>query len=175
MAAAVIIFGNHTFSSFFFTAYHTARSASLPIPALVLAHLFPSLHRWRPLITFQSTVVSVYWSPNDFNVKGALFFSSSLFESTASKIKKNVCKGGGHWVGRTVERAARDWTRDPFRSACLQRNGAWGARWIWMRTMKRATRKKDKIRSLLYGYSSCQKRNSRLMLSLLYAKRMSIV
>lgn len=160
---------------FFFTAYHTARSASLPIPALVLAHLFPSLHRWRPLITFQSTVVSVYWSPNDFNVKGALFFSSSLFESTASKIKKNVCKGGGHWVGRTVERAARDWTRDPFRSACLQRNGAWGARWIWMRTMKRATRKKDKIRSLLYGYSSCQKRNSRLMLSLLYAKRMSIV
>lgn len=92
---------------FFFTAYHTARSASLPIPALVLAHLFPSLHRWRPLITFQSTVVSVYWSPNDFNVKGALFFSSSLFESTASKIKKKCLQGRGTlggpycWEGST--------------------------------------------------------------------------
>lgn len=92
---------------FFFTAYHTARSASLPIPALVLAHLFPSLHRWQPLITFQSTVVSVYWSPNDFNVKGALFFSSSLFESTASKIKKKCLQGRGTlggpycWEGST--------------------------------------------------------------------------
>lgn len=90
-----------------FITFLAAPSASLPIPVLVLTHPSPSLHRWWPLITFQTTTVSVYWSANNFNVKGMLFFSSSFFESTASKIKKKSLQGRGtfggphYWKGST--------------------------------------------------------------------------
>lgn len=138
--AAVITLGNHAFSSFI--TFPAASSTSLPIPALVLTHPFPSLHRWWPLITFQITGVFVYWSANNFNVKGALFFSSSsFFESTASKIKKISARAGGfRWAALLRRQHGIGWEAF-FRSACLRRNGVWGARWIWMRTMKRATQK----------------------------------